>query len=103
MVQELAHKRFLEAKRMRHLVFSSRFERVYARLSDQEKDQVRLYIERGDLENLKKYIDKFDGGPLMRLRFIAQQYHIKNYANLTKDQLIEEITHVKKRYPKDPK
>jgi hypothetical protein len=106
-LREAVHKNFLEAKRLQHLVFSTRFERAIATASTEQINNLTELVKKGDLLKLKETIDKMLEGDLssmsiMKLRFIARQYSIKNYYVLTRDQLIGAISNAQEKFTAGP-
>jgi hypothetical protein len=92
-----AHQKFLKTKRLRHYINSFHFQQAYALAN---KDQIQELIDKGDLNDLKKYTEKLlDGNLEMQrignLREIARRHHVKNYHCLTREQLIEGIENEK--------
>lgn len=102
-LRDFAHRVFLDAKKLRHYVFSTRFEKGLAKALPEQIKIIEDLIKKGDVEAVKNFIDVLLDGELQsmsieRLRLLAKQYHVKEYYSLTKTQLIERINNAKKRY-----
>lgn len=93
---------FLEAKRLRHFVHSSKFERAFSKATKEQLVEVKQLLEKGDYNGVRKAVDSWlnkelESSSISRLRLIGRQYAIKGYYCLTKEQLIKEIQNAQNR------
>lgn len=102
-ISKLAYLKFLASRRVHHIVESDRFKRAFDNSTQEEKDIIEKLINKGDYTNLKLMVSKIlnkylEHMPMRNLRAIGQQYGIKEYYVLTRNQLVERIRDAKKRY-----
>jgi len=105
-VKDIVNGNFLMAKRLRHLVNSSRFEKAISKATPEQLTSLKDLVKGGDLKLVKEFInktflDELEAVGVSKLRAMAQQYKVKDYYLLTRDQLIERIKDAKAKYPTD--
>jgi phage tail tape-measure protein len=101
-LREAVHEIFLEAKRLRHFVHSSKFERAFNKATKEQLDKLNELIEKGDYNEISKIVSSWldsdlESASISHLRVMGKQYSIKGYYYLTKEQLIKEIKNVKEQ------
>lgn len=102
-MRDAAHSRFLESKRIRHFVFSQKFEKAMELASEDDKKTLEELIKLGSIKEIRKYVDKIlapevKHASLTQLRHMAKQFGIRYYYYMTRNQLIESIENEKKRF-----
>lgn len=103
-LREAVHEIFLEAKRLRHFVHSTKFERAFSKASKEQLAKIDELLKKGDYNEIRKLVltlldEELESSSISRLRLIGRQYAIKAYYSLTKEQLIKEIKNAQKRDP----
>lgn len=102
-LKDTIEKRFRQIQNIRRIVFSPRFEQIFSGLDSNEKENITNIVLQEDLKKIKEYLDNIDGGPVMKLRYVARSYGVKNYLRLSRKQLKEELANAKAKYSKDVK
>lgn len=106
-LREAVHEIFLEAKRLRHFVHSSKFERAFSKATKEQLSKIDELLKKGDYNEIRKLVlnmldEELESSSISRLRLIGRQYSIKGYYCLTKEQLIEAIKNAQNRDSSDP-
>ena len=98
------HLQFLHTRNFNNLIQSDDFEVAYNAASKEERKKIWSAIERNDKRTIRNFITNqilkltpFEKLGIRKLRDIGSHLQIKNYYNMTKFQLVEEIKDVAKR------
>lgn len=98
---------FLEVKRLRHFVHSSKFERAFSKATKEQLSEINQLLKKGNYNEVRALVNSWldrelESSSISRLRLIGRQYSIKGYYCLTKEQLIEAIKNAQNRDSSDP-
>lgn len=93
---ELAHNKYLLARRVERLITSDLFERISKKFTDKDKEKIKKCINDLDIKKLKEIVGEHDAREIgdlnsREIRYIAKRLHIPNYCREPKWRLLQEI------------
>ena len=99
-LRKISHGQLLETRQVDFIIQSDEFEVAWANSSPDERIKLRGYITERNKIALKNYVttkiyslSPFHQMRVRELRKICRNLNIRNFATLTKNQLIKEIEH----------
>lgn len=95
-IRDTIYSRYLVVQRLKRLIDSDIFEVAYSKSNNDQRELINTYINKSDFISLRTLILKLgredlEDRPTMELRQLGRQYGIKNYNNMPKTHLVEEI------------
>ena len=104
-MKDAAHKRFLESKRIRHFVFSQKFDKAMQLANEKERRTLKELVQIGTAKEIRTYVERLllpdlENANITQLRHMAKQFGIRFYYYMTRTQLEESIKDAKERYSK---
>lgn len=105
-VRKEVHTKYLKMRNLNRIILSDVFAEAYEKATERQQSSVHYFIYTEDAKKIRAWIHSILGKDLdlksvRDLRKIASQLRIKDYGNLAKDEIIQQIREIEKEYTND--